>query len=258
MDLHESFTFTPSISLKCRDKTCNTSCVDGEVLVDGVKSHMMAQGIICRTKRSRFSWKPAVKKGKVNYSCSTDVVETTKAPTVIIESGLAAGKCNAVTSVLEIDQSQVNIKCSKKGCSFSCVDDSLSPSRNSIQCKKSQYKISSKEDKSVVCMRSDHPPCGSIDESFDYDPAKITVSYQTFKNQGKTHGQAMFRCIKSTEKVNLLKRKPGKVVVAARLFQKRTRVQLAQYDESGFSVLCKKKKWTHGKKKGKIVFDCSE
>ena len=108
MDLHESFTFTPSISLKCRDKTCNTSCADGEVLVDGVKSHMMAQGIICRTKRSRFSWKPAVKKGKVNYSCSTDVVETTKAPTVIIESGLAAGKCNAVTSVLEIDQSQVS------------------------------------------------------------------------------------------------------------------------------------------------------
>ena len=61
----------------------------------------------------------------------------------------------------------------------------MSPSRNSIQCKKSQYKISSKEDKSVVCMRSDKPPCGSIDESFDYDPAKITVSYQKFESESK-------------------------------------------------------------------------
>lgn len=36
-------------------------------------------------------------------------------------------------------------------------------------------------------------------------------------DQGKTHGQAVFKCIKPEQKVNLLKRKPGKVVVAARL-----------------------------------------
>ena len=36
-------------------------------------------------------------------------------------------------------------------------------------------------------------------------------------DQGKTHGQAVFKCIKAEQKVNLLKRKPGKVVVAARL-----------------------------------------
>ena len=34
-------------------------------------------------------------------------------------------------------------------------------------------------------MRSDKPPCGSIDESFDYDPAKITVSYQKFESESK-------------------------------------------------------------------------
>ena len=36
-------------------------------------------------------------------------------------------------------------------------------------------------------------------------------------DQGKTHGQAVFKCINQEQKVNLLKRKPGKVVVAARL-----------------------------------------
>ena len=69
----------------------------------------------------------------------------------------------------------MSIKCGKKACEFDCKDPSLSVSRSSVQCKKEKYKIGKQDSKTVNC--SSDPPCGPIEESFDYDKEKITVTY---------------------------------------------------------------------------------
>jgi len=259
MEINDYFTFDKNIKVdKCIGNYCLFRCEDNvPILVNGQpKMKKTGNKISCKKpKKGGFEWRPRLEKGivKSHLTCEEKNEEATN-PEV---DAISAGSCGAVTDILNIDRSQVNINCNQRECTFTCVDQTSNPSRGSIVCKGKSYRIKGKESKVVTC--SSDPPCGSLlpGNNFHYDKDKISVEYKKLERKSKIHGHAVFNCIKSEEKVIELKRKTV-THISSRLSRKSIHVHhLSQYDEAGYFVACKGSKWQSGKKgKTEILLKC--